>query len=1004
MTERHRPYSVMESLWEMFVRHPGEILPVLRTLPLQARFIPVAAGLWLWFGSAATASLYEGWGLGATAARWFAAALLATSAVALVLVVAAVLSARYSRISSFVSTIVLATVPALVGGTAVFNVGFGLPLGVAMALAAAGAAGGIRYVKVALARGPRPVRTPLWLDDATRAEELVAACEHELLEATLTDEERAAVEANLSSGLIVLALANDRDDALVRACEILARSLGAMDPGDAYLGAARLVEAMAAKALRTGDIEGYEEALQLLLDAAGSFAAGITGVMARAHLIRATHLAALSRRAEEDGLPGRSARLRDEAIDGLLQALERSSPRRTVYALAELEFASLVERDGDDLDAAIALSREALGRLRLRPRVHRDGGRLVLSDLLADRALRGGTRRERDLAEATSLCRRLQRRPASRTQASRRLPRLLALGAAPADDVGRAYRQAFGELSQLSGGYAGDLAAEWSAWAIGHATAPEAAEAHWCWIRAVADDARRRPLRAEKERRLSHVLGLAARAAERLLAAGRVRDAAVALDLGRAMLLTERMHRDRDGIDARLVAAGRSDLADRWRQASERISQADRDGFVADRAAPNTMLVGGRRFQARFTTTDHLALADREHLLREIARVPGCEDVDAPADYEDLQAAAVEGPIVYLSVGTGGAHAVIVTEAEPIVIPSALTAADLEPHVRRLRAATDAGDAGEVTDALSETLPWLWSTLMQPVAAALAPGALVTLIPLGQLSLLPLHVACLGPDEEGRWRDRGPAVAFRYAPNARVLGRAQAHARTLDAAALRVLTVDVGHAPGEPPLPRARDESAGVLARFAHGRTERPSPASCSAVLAAMERCGVWHFACHGIHDPIDPLESSLALCDGRLKLRTIFARPASSRRLAVLSACRTATAGEALLDEVVSFPSALLQAGVAGVVSSQFEVPDEAAMLLVLRFFDELADRGEPPRALARAQAWLCSATNAEIHAQLADVYPAPLGRTDAQLAYWRRQRAFAEPHCWAAFSYCGA
>ena len=61
----------------------------------------------------------------------------------------------------------------------------------------------------------------------------------------------------------------------------------------------------------------------------------------------------------------------------------------------------------------------------------------------------------------------------------------------------------------MSGGVAGDLAAEWSAWTIGRRHGDDAAEAHWCWIRAVADDARRRPLRAEKERRLSQFLGLA---------------------------------------------------------------------------------------------------------------------------------------------------------------------------------------------------------------------------------------------------------------------------------------------------------------------------------------------------------------------------------------------------------------------------------------------------------------------------------------------------------------
>ena len=35
-------------------------------------------------------------------------------------------------------------------------------------------------------------------------------------------------------------------------------------------------------------------------------------------------------------------------------------------------------------------------------------------------------------------------------------------------------------------------------------------------------------------------------------------------------------------------------------------------------------------------------------LAGEIGRGAGCEDIDAPADYDDLQAAAEEGPIVYL--------------------------------------------------------------------------------------------------------------------------------------------------------------------------------------------------------------------------------------------------------------------------------------------------------------------------------------------------------------------
>jgi CHAT domain-containing protein len=682
--------------------------------------------------------------------------------------------------------------------------------------------------------------------------------------------------------------------------------------------------------------------------------------------------------------------------------LKQSSSHSTIHALAQVTFASLVDRTGGDLNAAIALCRAALRRLRLRARLDRDFARLALCDLLADRARLDASHARRDLAEATRLCRRLRRSPASHIEAVRRLPTLLALSGADAATVGEAYRRAFAELSVMSGGGAGDLAADWASWATTNASAAEAGEAHWCWIRAVADDARRRPLRAEKERRLAQFLGLAGRTGECLVAAGRARDAAVALDLGRAMLLTERMHRERVGIAPRLAEAGRTDLAHRWREAQERIAQADQAAFASGSGPSRTMIVGGRRFQPGFTSSDHLALADVEQLLREISQVPGCEDVDAPPDYDDLRGAASEGPIVYLNATPAGTQAVIVTDAaQPLVVTLKPTRDELEALARGL---VDANDAGEVMDLMSPLILSLWPDLMEPVAAHLAPGSLVTLIPLGALSLLPLHVAGLEPDDSDVWHDRSDGLVFRYAPNARVLGRAQAQARSLAGRPLRVLTVDVPDAYGQAPLPCAPRESAGVVARFGTLRTERPSPASRGTVLRAMDTCGIWHFACHGLHDRVEPLASSLVLTDGRLTLREIFARPAGLRRLAVLSACRAAAPDEGLLDEVVSFPSALLQSGVAGVVCSQSDIVDRAAMLLVLRFFAELEHDDTPPRALARAQAWLRTATNEQIHADLPDAYPLPSGYSPADLASWNEEREFIDPICWASLSYSGA
>ena len=1003
MSLRHRPFSLFELLVEILVRAPAliaeEMVPVARKL----WWLPFAAALYVYiflvYPVGPVSRVFAGWfGTSLGQATVLAVAMLVLPQLVMVVFTANMVTGSYSRVRPRARLIVFAATPTTVMVTCILDVYVGLPFVVALAIAITFAAATVMRILAAITNVRGPVRLQfLWLDDPTRAGDLVRECERDLADESMKHEERAAVEANLASGLAAVALLSGGDDGLPRAYELLAAALDEHDSLYAYIGAVRLVEAMRAKARRTGDIEGYEEALRLMLDAASMSGGFLRCVMARARLIHATHLAELAGYARAYGEPGRAARLHREAIDDLLAVFERSAPLGTVRPSAQITFASLVDHTGSELDAAIALCRVALRRLRGPARLERDFGRLVLCDLLVDRAQLDRSRARRDVAEALRLCRRLERRTTARPDAVRRLPRLLRLDGRAAADVDRAYRAAFGELSRLSGGAACDLAAEWAEWAAASASPEAAGEAHWQWIRAVADDARRRPLRAEKERRLAQSLGMAAKAGASLVAAGRPRDAAVAFDLGRAMLLTERMHREPEGIDERLVAAGRTDLVDRLRATRKRIADADRATFSARRVPANTMLIGGRRFQQRFTSTEHVALAEHEQLLREIAGVPGCEDVDAPPAYDDLQAAAKEGPIVYLSATALGTDAVIVTaDGEPQVVSLALTAGDLDARARRLIAGADA-------DELASLVPWLWGSVMRPVAACLPARSLVTLIPLGALSLLPLHVASTVPDDDGIWHDRSDGLVFRYAPNARVLRRAQSRAGRLAGKPLRVLTVGVATAPGELPLACADDESAGVFERFREQGAERPTPASRDMVLAAMDRCGIWHFACHGVHHPTNPLDSALVLGDERLTLRSIFARSEASSRLAVLAACRTATPDARLLDEVVSFPSALLQAGVAGVVCAQSDIPDRAAMLLVLRFFDEL-EHATPPRALARAQAWLRAATNARLHDALGDAHPLPTGLPPAQFALWMRQREFVDPVYWAPLSYCGA
>jgi CHAT domain-containing protein len=289
-----------------------------------------------------------------------------------------------------------------------------------------------------------------------------------------------------------------------------------------------------------------------------------------------------------------------------------------------------------------------------------------------------------------------------------------------------------------------------------------------------------------------------------------------------------------------------------------------------------------------------------------------------------------------------------------------------------------------------------------PLAAHLPQDSLVTLVPVGALSELPIHVAGLEPGADGVWRDATGGIVFRYAPNARVLARAQRTAEALSGAEPRLLTAAVPSASGLPRLDRAIAESDGVARGFP-GPAEQPRPATVEAVRSRLDRCSIWHFACHGVHDAASPLDSTLELADGALTLRAVFASGSATRRLAVLSACESGAVDPALLDEVVGFPAAMLQSGVAGVVSCHAAVEDEAATLLVLGFFARLWRAGSPARALAEAQAWLRGATNAEIAAEFPTVHLPPDDELP-DLSRWRAHRPYADPWTWALFSYTGA
>jgi CHAT domain-containing protein len=171
--------------------------------------------------------------------------------------------------------------------------------------------------------------------------------------------------------------------------------------------------------------------------------------------------------------------------------------------------------------------------------------------------------------------------------------------------------------------------------------------------------------------------------------------------------------------------------------------------------------------------------------------------------------------------------------------------------------------------------------------------------------------------------------------------------------------------------------------------------ATVEAVRSNLGKAAIVHFSCHGAANFQEPLNSGLALSDGILTLRDLFALslPAQNGlRLAVLSACETGLPGLENIDEVVSLPIGLLQAGVAGVVSSLWSVDEVSTMMLLTRFYNLWRKEGlEPSIALHQAQQWMIHTTDGEKAKYCGLFTLTPDGYT------------YAHPFHWAAFSYLG-
>ena len=596
----------------------------------------------------------------------------------------------------------------------------------------------------------------------------------------------------------------------------------------------------------------------------------------------------------------------------------------------------------------------------------------------------------------------------------------------------RLYEQACQSGSQLSQEVTLISSRAWGNWALERQSWQEACHAYAYGLQASEVLFQTQFDRASKEAWLKEFQDLPANAAYAQARLGQQKQALSVLESGRTRLLREALERSRCDLE-RLAEIGHADLLRCYRESSARFN-------ALTHPLSSSSMSGEPPINKPADLLQQLESAqiDVQVAIADIRHVSGYEDFLLSLSVIHIQELAKDAPLVYLASSLAGGCALIVTPNDvQAVWLDGLTEAVLRERLqgpvddpemggyqgvynnwlRTLadqQASTPAKQAAILAwhTALDEITAWLWQVAMQQVVAHLhTMGAQqAVLIPGGLLGLLPLHAAWTDDvtTPTGR-RYVMDEITFTYAPSARAL----LEAKEVTARAMPNELLAIDNPDGT--LPSSSYEVAAALAGFDQAKPLAGSAATRQAVLDALPHYPVLHFSTHGQAGWQNPLaDSKIKLADGDLTLGELLDLRLPGARLAVLSACETGIPGSKLPDEVVSLPSGLLQAGVAGVAASLWSVQDLSTAMLMARFYELWRKDGlSLPEALRQAQIWLRDTTNGEKKEyfkaslpELAGVHmPADVAEVFYKAVAWEDDvaRSFAHPFYWAAFTYTG-
>ncbi|KAF8998725.1 CHAT domain-containing protein [Cyathus striatus] len=377
--------------------------------------------------------------------------------------------------------------------------------------------------------------------------------------------------------------------------------------------------------------------------------------------------------------------------------------------------------------------------------------------------------------------------------------------------------------------------------------------------------------------------------------------------------------------------------------------------------------------------------------VEEIHQLEGFRDFLSPQDITKLQA-SINFPVIFLIPDEQQSHALIMfpNEVQHVDLPNAhyeklqllvtqLPGSGFQKHGGRFRGVMhelftenetkEFTDTIEVSghergggprhfnhvdkeDNIKHVLKELWNDVVGPIAEALGPYATGTPLkicwcPTGIFSFLPLHAAGIYSKDMRSINSAFDYFISSYSPTVGALTHSEAAASPPKELRMMVV-IDPKRLPNTVSEMRAIERHIDPDCLLRMGTPE--CPALVDSVAANLSNISIAHFACHGMQLTDKPLDSSLILHDGNLKISRIMEERVPNAALAFLCACETAMGDKDLPDEAMHLGATLLFSGFRGVVATMWSIDDEDGPVVADKFYAHLfnGDPKNPDTALA--------------------------------------------------------